>query len=66
MYCPGINEGTDPTVPLINWTFTPFGPGPMEISIEYNNQRTDRRFRFNVADAGKAITGTYVYMKCPT
>lgn len=41
-------------------------PGPMEVSIEYTNQRTDRRLRFNVADAGKAITGTYVYMKCPT
>lgn len=41
-------------------------PGPMEISIEYTNQRIDRRLRFNVADAGKAITGTYVYMKCPT
>lgn len=41
-------------------------PGPMEISIEYTNQRTDRRLRFNVADAGKAITGTYIYMKCPT
>lgn len=57
---------TVPYTSLFYWDEKPTGPGPMEISIEYTNRRTDRRLRFNVADAGKAITGTYVYMKCPT
>lgn len=42
-------------------------PNPMEISIQYtdNASRTNCKVRFNAADAGKTITGTYVYMKCP-